>query len=137
MKIRRTADSQEDVINASPLIDILFILIIFFLVTASFSQEERDISVNLPETDTTLSSAARVLVVNVREDGSTYLGDKLITLQSLEAALLEAVRTNPDQKVLIRGDREALHGHVAGALAIAKRAGIREANIGYAIQGAS
>lgn len=135
MRLPPTPDEDENLINTSPLVDILFILIIFFLVTASFHEEERDIRVNLPETDTTLSSAVRVLVVNVREDGSYFLGSRAMDLNTMQQEMVDAVRVNPDQKVLIRGDRNALHGQVAAALAVCRRAGVREANIGYTTLG--
>ena len=115
----------------------MFILIIFFLVATSFHEEERDIKVALPETDpsATLSSAVNVLVVNVRKDASYYLGNRRLDIADLEEFLLAAADANPDQKVLIRGDRYALHGHVAAAVAACKKAGITEANIGYVVWG--
>lgn len=132
MRIDATTEEGEDtLINTSSLVDIMFILIIFFLVTTSFHQEERDIAVNLPESDTTLSSAQRALVINVRDDGSYFLGDRRLALEGLQAELFAAVQEAPDQKVLIRGDRNALHGQVAAAVSTAKKVGIREANIGY------
>ncbi len=131
MNIPRSEDGEETVINTSSLVDIMFILIIFFLVTTSFARQERDILVNLPETDTTLSSAVKVIVINVREDGAYFLGDQRMDLAALQSALAEAAQENPGQKVLVRGDRKALHGQVASAIAACRRAGIYEANIAY------
>lgn len=131
MKIKRTTEVEGDVINTSPIVDIMFILIIFFLVTTTFHQVERDLEVSLPETDTSLSSAVRVLVINVRTDGSYFLGAKRCDINQLYSSLTAASAENPDQKVLVRGDRNALHGYVAAALATCRKAGIREANIGY------
>jgi biopolymer transport protein ExbD len=131
MKIPREDDSESDVINTSPFVDIMFILIIFFLVTMSFNEQEQDISVNLPQTDTRLSSAAKALIINIRQDGSYYLMSQKMNLQNIQAELIEALRNNPDQKVLIRGDQNALHGQVAAAIVVCKQSGIRDANIGY------
>jgi biopolymer transport protein ExbD len=120
-------------INISSLIDVMFILIIFFMATTTFRQEERDITVNLPE-DTegkTLSSATRVLVINVRRDGSYLLGDRKAEAGELQDMIAGAILADPEQKVLVRGDQHALHGHVAAAVAACRRAGVREANIGY------
>ncbi|MBN1669724.1 MAG: biopolymer transporter ExbD [Kiritimatiellae bacterium] len=138
MRIRRSQDADEEFVNTTSLVDILFILIIFFLLTTTFHEQERDIKVNLPDTDAsrTLSSAVKVLVVNVRKDGSYYMGSRRMTVVDLRQTLSAAARENPKQKVLIRGDREALHGYVAAAIAACKRSGIHEANIGYVIWGA-
>ncbi len=131
MRISRDDDSEGDVINTSSFVDIMFILIIFFMVTMSFNEQEQDISVNLPETDTRLSAATKAMIINIRKDGSYYLMSRQMNLQNIQAELMEALKSNPDQKVLIRGDRYALHGQVAAAIAACKRSGIRDANIGY------
>ena len=132
MKIKQNESTDTSgVINISSLLDIMFILIIFFLVTMSFKEEEHDIRINLPETDTTLSSAARAVIINVRKDGSYYIGSRRITLDKLTSELSGLLKINPGQKVLIRGDRHALHGQVAAAIAVCKKSGIRDANIGY------
>ena len=131
MRIRSGDENEGDVINTSSLVDVMFILIIFFLVTMSFKEIEHDINVNLPETDTTLSSASRALVINIRHDGGYYLGTKRMNLGQMQNILNETVKKNPAQKVLIRGDKNALHGNVAAAVAVCKRSGIKNANIGY------
>ena len=132
MRIKRgESEVDESVINTSSLVDIMFILIIFFLVTMSFNIEERDIQVNLPDTDTTLSSASKAIIINCRQDGSYYLGSQHTDLRRIQKALREMLNKNPQQKVLIRGDKNALHGFVAAAVAACKASGIRDANIGY------
>jgi biopolymer transport protein ExbD len=133
MRIRRAAEPAGSLIDITPLVDIMFTLIIFFLATTTFEREERDLKVNLPETpaDTTLSSAPKVMVVNVREDGSYFVGNRTLKLAELQQAIAVAAKEKPDQKVLVRGDQRALHGHVAAAVLACKRAGVHEANIGY------
>ena len=132
MRIKRgESEVDESVINTSSLVDIMFILIIFFLVTMSFNIEERDIQVNLPDTDTTLSSASKAIIINCRQDGSYYLGSQHSDLRRIQKDLREMLNRNPQQKVLIRGDKNALHGFVAAAVAACKSSGIRDANIGY------
>ena len=132
MRITSGDDSDVDqLIDTSSLVDVMFILIIFFMVTSSFQEQETDMAVNLPETDLSLSSAVQVLVINIRNDGSYYLSNKRMDLDGLSSELMNVVRQNPDQKVLVRADRNALHGQVAQAIATCRRVGISEANIGY------
>jgi len=131
MRIQHTNDGDENIIDISPLIDIMFILIIFFMVTMTVNEEERDISVNLPSTEKSLSSAPKAIVINIRKDGSYFLGPRRMTLETIESELDIALEGNPNQKVLVRGDQEALHGNVAAAIATCKRVGINDANIGY------
>ena len=69
MNIRkRKSELESGIIDTSALVDIMFILIIFFLVTMSFNETEHDIAVNLPETDSNLSSATKAIIINVRKD---------------------------------------------------------------------
>ena len=133
MRIRRSSESRREFIDIAPLIDVMFILIIFFLATTTFQQEERDEQVSLPESSPgqPISEAPRVIIVNVRKDGSYLFGTQELNLAGLQKALTEAVKLQPDHKVLVRGDRMALHGHVAAAVLAAKSAGVQQANIGY------
>ena len=134
MRVRSSENGGGgDVINISSLVDVLFILIIFFLVATKFADEERDVPMALPKAadGKTLSTTPKVAVVNIRDDGSCYLGNQPITLANLKLKMIESVRTNPAQKVLVRADERALHGNVAQAVLACHQAGIGEANIGY------
>jgi len=133
MRIKRPPENETGIINVSSLLDVMFILIIFFLATTTFQQEERDIKVSLPESreGQALSSTTKLIVINVRRDGTYLLGSEAVSPERMGEAIAEAVRGDPAQKVLVRGDSQALHGHVAAAVALCKKAGVREANIGY------
>ncbi|MDP7010320.1 MAG: biopolymer transporter ExbD [Verrucomicrobiota bacterium] len=129
----RTEKTSGPAVKMTPLIDIMFTLIIFFLATATFQEEERDIAINVPSntSGTTLSNEPKVIVINVKKDGSYKIGDTAMKLDQIKVKLEEAVRKDPGQKVLVRGDRNALHGDVAAAVAAAKGAGVNESLIGY------
>ena len=133
MRIPREESSDDNVINISSLLDVMFILIIFFLATATFTEEERDIQVNLPQSAAAQSStqAPKMIVINVRQDGTYHVANQTMDIASLKNTLIEAVSSNPDQKVMVRGDRNALHGNVANAISVCKQVGIHKTNIGY------
>jgi biopolymer transport protein ExbD len=135
MRMRRGQEPEQDVINMTPLIDMMFILIIFFTVSSTFREEERDIQVNLPRESQsqTLSSSDKALVVNVRKNGAYIVLDRQVTVEELSGMIAAAVQANTGQKVLVRADQEALHGYVARAVSTCKRAGVNEANIGYQV----
>jgi biopolymer transport protein ExbD len=133
MRIRRESENNSEIINISSLLDVMFILIIFFLATTTFQREERDVRVNLPEAaaGATLSEAPRVIVINVLEDGQYRVGLESMTLAQVRATLVAAIEEKPDHRVLVRGDRSARHGHVADAVLAARQAGVEQAHIGY------
>ena len=139
MKIK-TEESSEDVINVSSLLDVMFILIIFFLATATFSEQETDQTVSLPQSanaPAALSAKPKVITINVHADG-TYLINNPISkknetmdLNAMRVELKDALSKNAGQKVLVRGDRKAFHEYVANAMASCKEVGYVDANIGY------
>tara|TARA_B100001123_G_C15154423_1_gene964875 strand:- start:264 stop:680 length:417 start_codon:yes stop_codon:yes gene_type:complete len=133
MRIPRDESSDDNVINISSLLDVMFILIIFFLATATFTEEERDIQVNLPQSAAAKSStqAPKMIIINVRQDGSYNVANESLDLGGLQNTLVEAISSNPDQKVMVRGDKNALHGNVANAISLCKQVGIHKTNIGY------
>ena len=133
MRIPREEQSEENVINISSLLDVMFILIIFFLATATFTEEERDIQINLPQSGAAqgITQGPKMIIINVRQDGSYQIAQQNLDLANLRETLQEAVEENPDQKVLVRGDKNALHGYVANAISLCKEVGVHKANIGF------
>ena len=134
MRIQSTDDGGgSEVINVSSLLDVMFILVIFFLATTTFKEEERDISVSLPQ-DTqgqSLSSSDSVIVINIRKSGTYVMLDRQVTVEEMTNLIKDSLDEDADQKVLIRADQETLHGYVAKAVSTCRHAGIIEANIGY------
>lgn len=124
-------------INMVPFIDIVLVLLIIFMVMTPLivKMQERDIQVNLPveSQSQTLSTLDNVITINVRRNGSYVLRSKQVTVEEMSQQIQDAVKANPGQKVLIRGDQEALHGYVAKAVSVCRYAGVKEANIGYQV----
>ena len=132
MKIR-SDKSGGATVEMTPLIDIMFTLIIFFLATATFQEEERDIEINVPSNTSgkTLSTAPKLIVINVKQDGTYKLGAQSMRLDNIKLKLRAAAEEDPEQRVLVRADGEARHKHVAAAVAAAKGSGIHRNPIGY------
>ena len=119
-------DLEEEPINTTPMIDVVLNLLIFFMLSAVFVQEERALEVQLPSVSAAapLTEAPDELVVNVLLDGKFVLRDREVSAERLGTELAEARRNYPDQRVAVRGHRRAAYEHVASALAIARKAGI-------------
>lgn len=133
MRIRRQKEEGSEIINVSSLVDVMFILIIFFLVTTTFKNIEIDHQVSLPEEAEggPLGETEPVMVINVRKSGAYVMLGQQATIEEITVSIRDAVKRDPGRKVLIRADQEALHGYVARAVAVCRRAGIAEVNIGY------
>ena len=115
MKIPTGPEGEEsvDLINLTPLLDIVFNLIIFFMVTTQFQEDERDLKIKLPESENAESAqqTPRTLLVNVRQDGRFSVGDKVLDRDELKRALARAKTDDPQQKVLMRVDKDTPFRH--------------------------
>ncbi len=104
-------EDREDGINMMPLIDVVFLLLIFFLAATTFAREEVELDLRLPEAKSgTASAPARPLVVNLLADGRISVDGRDVTLEALRQKLAAAGARQQDQSVLVRGDRNAQFG---------------------------
>lgn len=132
MRIRSSETNTGDVINMSSLLDVLFILIIFFLATTTFKNQEDDRRVDLPvdqRNQAMSNKAGDVVKINIRKSGAYVIMDKPVTEEMVEATMKDAVENRPDVKVLIRADKEAKHLYLANVLSICKFVGVKETHI--------
>jgi biopolymer transport protein ExbD len=133
MNCRRKSSSQEgDIINISSMIDVMFILIIFFLVTTTFKEEEIDHMVNLPvdaRNQSLTQSTGNLAKINIRENGSYVVMGQQFTEEQVSEWTKQQVDKKPDLKVLIRCDQDAKHLYLANVLSICRNVGVDKANI--------
>ncbi|MGI9519746.1 MAG: ExbD/TolR family protein, partial [Pirellulaceae bacterium] len=120
--------------NLTPMIDIVFLLIIFFMVGTKFSElseAERNIDLNVPEVQTAkaLTAAPKKRVINVFEDGQVTLDDIPVSLQELTSELADAKQQYDGLGVIVRGDAAAFYQHVADVLAACNSAEISDLGI--------
>lgn len=115
-------------IEMTPMIDMVFLLLIFFLVATTFHQTEREMKIALPfaASAAPISSMLQEMVVNVDENGAILLGGRQLTAAALEQRVVQAVAANPEQKVTVRGDRVTAYANIVTVLDICKRAGVQE-----------
>lgn len=115
-------------IELMPLIDMVFLLLIFFLVATTFHQEEREIQVALPYASSAgpISANLREIIINVDREGEIIVGGRTIGADEFRELVEERVKLNPRQKVAVRGDRGTAYANVVRVLDICKVAGIQE-----------
>ncbi len=115
-------------VEMTPLIDMVFLLLIFFLVATTFHQTEREMKIALPHAAFTgpISTALREIIINVDSDGSIIVSGHTIEPDDLRTMIEQAVGANPDQKVTLRGDRDTAYANIVRVLDICKGAGIQE-----------
>ncbi len=128
MLIRNGEPGSDLHIDFVPMVDVLFNLLIFFLLATSMAQNEREMSIALPHAAASgpISAAMREIVINIGADGKIDVAGKTVTGEELGAIIKSAVSGNPDQKVSIRGDRTTPYANVATVLDVCKGAGIQQ-----------
>lgn len=112
-------------INVTPLVDITLVLLIIFMVTASFVSE-RAMEVNLPKSATKENSPTPALTVTLGMDGTLKIMKKTVTLEELTALLANEIKTYPDGKVLLKAGKDLPYFKVAEVLEAIKSSGIKK-----------
>lgn len=127
----RVQRDEQPAVNLTPMIDIVFLLIIFFMVGTKFSElseAERNIGLTVPEVENVkaLTAAPKKREINVFEDGKVTLDDVPVSLQQLREELTDAKDQYQGLGVVVRGDAAAFYQHVADVLAACNSAEIND-----------
>jgi biopolymer transport protein ExbD len=127
---------QDDMpqINLTPMIDIIFQLIIFFMVGSRFTEMDKKVDVKVPTASqaANLPTAPTRYVVNVQRDGQLTFNSQPITLDSLVLELKTLRQTKSDLNVIVRGDADGPLQNVAAVLTACRAAGV--ADVGIAVR---
>lgn len=123
MQFRR--HRREDArIEITPLVDMVFLLLIFFMLSTTFIVTP-GIKVNLPRASAEkISREKKEVRVVITKDNRVFLERRLVTLQELERRLKGAAQKNPQTMVIIQADAKSLHGKVVEVMDIAKTSGL-------------
>jgi biopolymer transport protein ExbD len=127
-------------LNLTPMIDVVFQLLIFFLVATRFEEEERELDLVLPQASEAMARIAKPkeLFINVDRSGRIILGGRQVSTDELFGQLRQAQADNPGrQAVIIRGDEQADLKYVVAVMNVCARAGIRDCRITAAPPGAN
>jgi len=109
--------------NLTPLIDIVFLLLVFFMLTSHFVRDEV-INIDLPEADTgeALDEPQQIEVI-ITEAGEYSINSQIVTLDRLESILVDKIKDQKEKVVRIRGDENVDLGIAIGAFDAARKAG--------------
>lgn len=127
-------EPQPAGMQLAPMIDIVFLLLIFFIVTWQFSRDEMDLKVAVPTSEEG-ADPQRVLgeiIVNVRADGSVTIWGQTKTKAELASTLSAIAEQHENQPVRIRGDSTTPYQHIVDVMDVCQRSGIW--NISFATQ---
>jgi biopolymer transport protein ExbD len=122
MRFRRAVERREAAFDLMPLIDVVFLLIIFFMLTTSFRTIFQGIKVDLPTTTTKQERIEQNIIITITKDNVLYL-DKARVATSKLVSLLKKKLGEKKGLVMINADKLVRHGKVVEIMDLAKQAG--------------
>ena len=115
-------------INVTPFVDVMLVLLIIFMVTAPMMIE--GVAVDLPQTEAkSVKTSEDPLILTVTQEGGIFLERTEIKPEDLEKRIRSIMKYREDNEILLKGDKDALHGFVVQVMASIKRAGIEKLGI--------
>ena len=119
-------------INITSLIDVLFLLLIFFMVTSSFL-EQPGMKLELPSAKSAEAARLEKLILYIGPGEEIVFNDRAVGLDSLERVMAEAVQRVEEKTLVLKADRTVRHGTVVTVMDIAKRVGLEKLVVGTRI----
>ena len=132
MQFNRNGNGRKVEFQMAPMVDIVFLLLIFFMVTASFVIEESQLKINLPATEAPVAAEELPdqVLIHIRSDGGVAVNEREMDspgsreLPELRTMLTDLISIFTDQNVIIQADGRASHGRVVDVLNACVASGI-------------
>ena len=122
-------DRKRARIEMIPLIDVTFLLLVFFIYLSLSMTIHRGIPLNLPQAATVESARVKVIEVSVDPKGEVFVDGVNVPLESLSVLLKQKARTEQKDTVSLQGDREAVYDRITRVLDHIRLAGIEKVSL--------
>jgi len=132
MKFGRRMQEEAESVQMAPLIDIVFLTLVFFMVTSVYATLESEVDITLPTADSAQQSERTQgeIFINLKEDGRIILNRREMTIDELQEVLYRVAEHFPGGAVIVRGDRSAVLGRAIAILNCCRKADIQ--NVAFA-----
>lgn len=126
MNFLSRSSSEEPAVPMTPMLDVIFLLLIFFITTSVFARLENELSITVPTADSATAPKRTLgeLIVNLRADGTLIVNQRPVSMNQLQMLLVRIAKQYPDQSVIIRGDRDSTLEYAVGILDVCARSGV-------------
>jgi biopolymer transport protein ExbD len=122
---KRNVGFEKGAMDMTPLIDVVFQLLIFFLLSSSFVLQP-GIKVELPTVELPSGEKPAGVSISILRNGLLFLEDEKIQMNEIKVKLVELRKHNKESLLIIKADRKAVHGRVVEVMALAKEAGYQD-----------
>lgn len=121
-------DEEEATIDMTPMLDVVFIMLIFFIVTASFVKEA-GIDVNRPEAATAVKKDRANILVAISDKGEIWINKRKVDVRAVQANIERLYAENPQGTVVIQADKKATTDVLIKVMDASRAAGIEDVSI--------
>lgn len=133
MARKRFQEEEEAAIDMTPMLDIVFIMLIFFIVTTSFVKEA-GIDVNKPDASQAQAKPSANIFIAIRANGEVWMDKRMVDVERVGANIERLLAEQPTDIVVIQADKEAKHGTVVKVMDQIKEAGIDKISIAAEVE---
>ncbi|AZL86318.1 biopolymer transporter ExbD [Aliivibrio salmonicida] len=121
---RRSSNQEEAQIDLTSMLDIVFIMLIFFIVTSSFVRES-GVEVNRPQASNVSSQKDAGIFVAITASNDIFIDKRMVDAERVQAILEHLLLEQPDASLVIQADEHAYNGTVVKVMDAAKGAGVK------------
>ena len=120
MRRRTLGVEKEPTIMIIPMIDIVFFLLVFFMVGTLYMNTEQQIPLNLPSTSTSTAKSIEPIIITLTTSHKLYIDNREISADNLSQEVQDIVRTTPRQAFVIRASKDVYYNEVIALLDMLK-----------------
>jgi biopolymer transport protein ExbD len=128
MRRRRIQEQDDTEVNLTPMLDVVFIMLIFFIVTASFVKEA-GIDVSRPDAATAERKERGNILVAISESGQIWIDKRHVDIRAVRANIERLAAENPQGSVVIQADENSKNGILVQVMDAARLAGVEQVSI--------
>lgn len=125
MRRRTLGVKKEPTIMIIPMIDIVFFLLVFFMVGTLYMNTEQQIPLNLPSTSTSTAKSIEPIIITLTTSHKLYIDNREISADNLSQEVQDIVRTTPRQAFVIRASKDVYYNEVIALLDMLKLNGAK------------
>ena len=134
MNFRPAKKGRSLILNVTSLIDVMFLLLIFFMVTSTFRNQPA-ITLVLPRSATAAETVDTPVILFLTSEGEVFLNDSQVPVQDLPARLEELHAKSKDNRIVVRADENASHGDVVSLIDTIKQSGFTRVSLSARLAG--
>lgn len=129
MKLRERRFAENPRLMIIPMIDIIFFLLVFFMMNTLFMIEQKVLPVALPEVSAAQTGSQAAVPVTVLAGGTIRLADQSVTVAALEENIRRELAANSEVRFLLQADKEVAYGRVVEVFDVLRRAGVKRLTV--------